>query len=98
VEKEDQMRFAIVVLMAAGLLVGSAAAPAVAIAANADYTLSADDQQQPTGRIEVDIDTDRGGAWYTSPVWIAIGVIALVLLIVLIIMATRGGGTTIVRD
>lgn len=92
------MRFAIVVLMAAGLLIGSAAAPATAIAASADYTLSADDQQQqPTGRLEVDIDTDRAGAWYASAMWIAIGVIALVLLIVLIVMATRGG-TTIIRD
>ena len=92
------MRFAIVVLMAAGLLIGSAAAPSVAIAANSDYSLTADDQQQPTGRLEVDIDTDQGGAWYTSPMWIAIGVIVLLLLIVLIVMATRGGGTTIVRD
>lgn len=93
------MRFAIVVLMAAGLLIGSGAAPSVAIAANSDYALSVDDQQQPpAGRLEVDIDTDRGGAWYTSPMWIAIGVIALVLLIVLIVVATRGSGTTIVRD
>jgi hypothetical protein len=85
-------------LMAAGLVIGSAAAPAAAIAASSDYTVSVDDQQPPAGRLEVDIDTDRGGAWYTSPMWIAIGVIALVLLIVLIVMATRGGGTTIVRD
>ena len=93
------MRFAIVVLMTAGLLVGSAAAPSVAIAAGSDYSMVADDQQQPpAGRIEVDIDTDSGGAWYTSPMWIAIGVIALVLLIVLIVLATRGGGTTIVRE
>ena len=91
------MRFAIVVLMAAGLLIGSAAAPAVAIAAGSDYSVVADDQQ-PAGRLEVDIDTDSGGAWYTSPMWIAIGVIALVLLIVLIVLATRGGGTTIVRE
>jgi hypothetical protein len=81
------MRFAIVVLMAAGVLIGSAGAPAVAIAASSGYSLGADDHQQtPSGRIEVDIDTDRGGAWYTSPMWIAIGVIALVLLIVLIVM------------
>jgi hypothetical protein len=93
------MRFAIVVLMAAGFLIGSAAAPAAAIAASSGYALSVDDQQpQPSGRLEVDIDTDEGGAWYTSPMWIAIGVIALVLLIVLIVMATRGGGTTIIRE
>ena len=93
------MRFAIVVLMAAGLLMGTATVPAMAIAADSGYSATIDDQQQPSGRLEVDIDTDEGGgAWYTSPIWIAIGVIALVLLILLIVMATRGGGTTIVRD
>jgi hypothetical protein len=91
------MRFAIVVLMAAGLMMGAAVAPSTAIAADSGYSAAVDDQQ-PAGRLEVDIDTDQGGAWYTSPLWIAIGVIALVLLIVLIVMATRGGGTTIVRD
>ena len=92
------MRFAIVVLTAAGLFLGAAvAAPSAAIAADSGYSATLDDQQ-PTGRLEVDIDTDDGGAWYTSPVWIAIGVIALVLLILLIVMATRGGGTTIVRE
>lgn len=49
-------------------------------------------------RADVDIDVnDAGAAWYTSPVWIAVGVIALVVLIALIVMATRGGGTTVVR-
>lgn len=92
------MRFVLVLLMASGLLIGSAAVPATAVAAGSDYSLGVDDQQ-PTGRLEVDIDTDQGGgAWYTSPIWIAIGVIALVLLILLIVMATRGGGTTIVRE
>jgi hypothetical protein len=92
------MRFAIVVLMAAGLLMGAAGAPSMAISADSGYSATVDDQQ-PAGRLEVDIDTDQGGgAWYTSPMWIAIGVIALVLLILLIVMATRGGGTTIVRD
>ena len=93
------MRFAIVVLMALGLLAGVASASSTALAAASEYSTSLDDQQQPGGRLEVDINTNQGGgAWYTSPVWIAIGVIALVLLIVLIVMATRGGGTTIVRD
>ena len=92
------MRFAIVVLTAAGLFLGAAgAAPSTAIAADSGYSATLGDQQ-PTARLEVDIDTDDGGAWYTSPVWIAIGVIALVLLILLIVMATRGGGTTIVRE
>jgi hypothetical protein len=42
--------------------------------------------------------TDRGGAWYADPVWIAIGIIGVVLLVVIVAMAARGGGTTVVRD
>jgi hypothetical protein len=48
-------------------------------------------------KIEVDVDNDRGGAWYTNPVWIAIGIIALVLIIALIAMAGRGRDTTVVK-
>jgi uncharacterized membrane protein len=33
-----------------------------------------------------------------NPIWIAIGVIALVLLIVIIAMAARGSGTTVIKD
>ena len=58
-------------------------------------------QQQPPPKGEIDININHGGgrAWWTSPVWIAIGVLALVVLILLIILATRGGGgTTIVRE
>jgi hypothetical protein len=53
----------------------------------------------PPVQADVDIDVNRGGgAWYTSPTWIAIGVVALVLLVVVIAMAARGGGTTIIRE
>lgn len=48
-------------------------------------------------KIEVDVDDNRGGAWYTNPVWIAIGIIALVLIIALIAMAGRGRDTTVVK-
>jgi hypothetical protein len=41
--------------------------------------------------------TDSHGAWYTRPVWIVIGIIALVLILVLISLAGRRGGTTIVK-
>jgi hypothetical protein len=97
---EDRMRFVFALLAVIGLVVGSAAVPVAAAAAESGSTLTADDQQQPpSGRLEIDIDTDRrGGAWYTSPVWIAIGAVALVVLILLIVMATRGGGTTIVKE
>jgi cell division protein FtsW (lipid II flippase) len=41
--------------------------------------------------------TDSHGAWYTQPVWIAIGIIALVLVIALIAMAGRRNNTTVVK-
>lgn len=55
--------------------------------------------QTPTTKHEVDINVNHGGRAWVSPVWIAIGVLTLIVLILLIIMATRGGGgTTIVRE
>ena len=48
-------------------------------------------------KLEVDVNDNRGGAWYTNPVWIAIGIIALVLIIALIAMAGRGRDTTVVK-
>jgi hypothetical protein len=46
------------------------------------------------GEAEIDVDiNEAGGAWYENPVWVAIGALALVVLIVLVVMATRGGGT-----
>ena len=70
--------------------VGTIAMPVLALA-----------QGQPAqGRLDVNINTHSGGGgvWWQSPIWIAIGVIALVLFIMLIVMATRGGGTTIVKE
>lgn len=56
-------------------------------------------QQQPQPpQINVEVKRDGGGrAWYLSPVWMAIGGIALVVVILLIVMAAKGGGTTVVR-
>ena len=90
------MRFVIAMLAALGLFIGSAALPAVAVAAaDSEYAL-----QQPTGQLDVDIDVNDGGgsAWWTNPVWIAIGIIGVLLLVLIIVMAARGGGTTIVKE
>jgi hypothetical protein len=93
------MRFLIALLVAVALVGGNLTTSALATTSDSGYASSLDDQQTPSGRVEVDINTDRGGgAWYTSPMWIAIGAIALVLLILLIVMATRGGGTTVVKE
>lgn len=94
------MRFIIALLMALGLVAGSMAVPAMALAAGSGYTLAAE-QQQPSGQLDVNIDMNEGGggAWYASPVWIAIGFLALVVLLLLIVAATRGGGgTTVIKD
>ena len=95
------MKLIFVVLAVLGLTIGSATAAhdlTVAAADNA-LTTSVDQGQPPSGQIDVNIDVDRDGAvWYESPVWIAIGVVGLVLIIALIITATRGGNTTVVKE
>jgi len=86
------MRFVIAVLLVFGL--AATIAPATELAFAADAYVAA--EQQPTGQLEVDIDTD-GGAWWANPLWIGIGVVALIALIAIIIAASRGG-TTIVKE
>ena len=54
--------------------------------------------QQPTGQLDVDINTNGGGAWYADPVWLAIGAVALIVVIAIIAMVARGGGTTVIKD
>jgi len=85
------MRFLIASLsVIAVICLGPLAMPALALA-----------QGQPPvqGKVSVDINTHSGGgAWWASPVWMAIGGIALVLLIVLIVMAARGSGTTVIKE
>jgi hypothetical protein len=95
------MKLILAVLAVLGLTIGSATAAPVLTLAAADHglTMSVEQGQPPSGQLEVDIDTDRdAAAWYTSPVWIAIGVVALILIIALIVTATRGGGTTVIKE
>ena len=51
-------------------------------------------------KVDINISTSSGNRrWYRSPVWIAIGAIGSVVLLMLSVMAARGGGsdnTTIV--
>ncbi|HEY3161775.1 MAG TPA: hypothetical protein VGJ78_22570 [Vicinamibacterales bacterium] len=57
--------------------------------------------QPPQGKLDVDINVGHsggGGAWWNNPIWIAIGVIALVLLVIIITMAARGSGTTVIKE
>ena len=61
-------------------------------------------QKTPPKDINLSINVNKEAAtatrpWYFSPVWMAIGGLGLLLGIILIIMAARGGGspTTVVR-
>lgn len=45
-----------------------------------------------------DVDVDSGGgAWYVNPVWVVAGLLAVGILVAIIIAASRGGGTTVVK-
>jgi hypothetical protein len=37
-------------------------------------------------------------AWYRSPVWIAIGFLAAIVILLLVVLIGRGGQTTIIRS
>jgi hypothetical protein len=57
-------------------------------------------QDQAGGKLSVDINVNKGGGgsrWYANPMWIAIGGLAVLLFVVLIVMVSRGGGTTVVK-
>jgi hypothetical protein len=93
-----------VLLSLALMCVLAAAAPARASAALATTTpsISAGGPvyalQIPDKKIEISVGERGGGAWYRNPVWIAIGVLALIVLLLVIVLAARGGGTTVVKD
>jgi hypothetical protein len=47
---------------------------------------------------DIDVDSgDGGGAWYVNPVWVVVGLLAVGILVALIVAASRGGGTTVVK-
>ena len=90
------MRLAIALLALLSLAAaGDLATPAVADV-DGGYVLAM--VQQP-GQYSVDINVDgANAAWWDSPLWIAIGVVALVLLIVIIALAVRGEGATVIEE
>lgn len=98
------MRFTTKILTAGAALV-LATAPVAPRAQAAPLPITASAETATTmsvvaavqdAKLEVTINDNKGGAWYTNPVWIAIGVIALVLIIALIAMAGRRE-TTVVK-
>ena len=57
--------------------------------------------QDPAAPVKVEVHTTESHTvWYTNPVWLAIGGLAVLLIIVLAVMAARGrdgSSTTVVR-
>jgi hypothetical protein len=93
------MRLLIAVAAVLVMLAGIGTVPLPVLNAASGYSVVAAQQQQPSPKAQVDINVHRsGGAWWTSPTWIAIGAVVLLLVIVIVALAARGGGTTIVRD
>ncbi len=86
----------IVTLAAPAASSASVVAATPTISAAPVYALQVEDK-----KIEITVG-DRGGGvrWYRSPIWIAIGALAVVVILLLIVLAARsgGGGTTIVRE
>ena len=90
------MRLAIALLSLQGLAAAGNLATPVLAAADNPYVLAM--AQQP-GQYSIDIDVNGADeAWWTNPLWIGIGVVALVLLAVIIALAVRGGGETVIKE
>ena len=54
--------------------------------------------QAPKLDIDINVNKDNGGRRrYANPTWIAIGALAVVVLVILGFLIGRGGGTTVVR-
>jgi hypothetical protein len=95
------MRFAVAMAASLGIVLGSAvlSPDSLAVASAASEYITAAQQPEPSGQAQIDVDVNRGGGgWWASPVWIAIGVVAVLLVIAIIAMAARGGGTTVIKD
>jgi hypothetical protein len=50
----------------------------------------------PAPDVKVDVHT-QSTSWHPNPTWVAIGVIGAVLLIVVLVMASRSGSNTVIR-
>jgi len=50
-----------------------------------------------SAKVDVDVDGRKDGAWYLSPTWIVIGILAVGVVVAIIVAASRGG-TTVIRD
>ena len=54
----------------------------------------------PTQKVDSTVDQHptTGGGWYRRPVWIAIGALAALVALLLIVMIAKAGDTTVIHD
>jgi hypothetical protein len=97
--------FALMSALTFFLLAGAPASMAIAAGDDGTALAQADPKTDDgpaakvTGEVDVDVDHHGGGAWYLSPTWIVIGILAVGVLVAIIVAASRGGGgTTIIRE
>jgi hypothetical protein len=62
-------------------------------------TVAADviQEAQPPRDVNVDIDVGRSAAWYTNT-WVILAVVGVVLLVVIVALLAGRGGTTIIKE
>lgn len=94
--------FALLSALTIFLVAGAPASMAIAAGdgtrvASVDPTTDDGPAAKVSGEVDVDVNDRNGGAWYLSPVWMVIGILAVGVLVALIVAASRGG-TTVVRD
>jgi hypothetical protein len=93
------MRGALLSILLVLIVVASAPSNHPALSASATISATASSELQvPDKKIEITVGERSSDArWYRSPVWIAIGFLAAIV-ILLLILISRSGGTTIIRS
>jgi hypothetical protein len=93
--------FTLIIATVVGILLLPAAsggiAPSTSMGSGTVLLAAHSVEAQEVPVINVEINKGGGKAWYANPVWMAIGGLALLVLIVLLVMAFKGGGTTVVK-
>ena len=57
--------------------------------------------QTPKGDVKVDVTTDHTRTvWYTQPIWLGSGAVVVLLVVLVLVLAGRGGrdGTTVIKS
>lgn len=67
--------------------------PTIAAAATPVYALQVPDKQ-----VEITVNERGSARWYRNPIWIALAAFGGIIILLLIILAVRGSGTTIIKE